>query len=91
MKSYLITYDLIKPENSPDYVRLIQRIKSLGLWAHPQLSVWLVKTNFKSDQIMNILTPVVDSNDKIIIIGVDNEWTTYNISTEVTNWMKQGL
>jgi hypothetical protein len=33
----------------------------------------------------------LDSNDKLIIIEVSKDWATYNISSEVTEWMKNNL
>lgn len=91
MKTFLITYDLTKPESSPEYVKLISMIKELGAWAKTSKSVWLVKTNLSSKQILDTLLTTIDSNDKLIVIGVDNDWWTYGLSDEVINWMRQGL
>ena len=57
MKTYLITYDLIKPENSVDYTRLFANIKSHIFWAKPMASVWLIKTNRTRKEIMRLLSP----------------------------------
>ena len=91
MKTYLISYDLIKPETLPEYIRLFNTIKSAQFWAKPLRSVWLVKTTLSSAQIRDELRKVTDPNDKILVIEITNNWASYNLSKEVTNWMQQGL
>lgn len=91
MKTYLISYDLIRPESFPDYVRLFNTIKSAKFWAKPLKSVWFVKTTLSSAQIRDELMKVIDRNDKIMIIEVTNNWAAYNLPTEVTDWMQKGL
>lgn len=91
MKTYLISYDLIRPETLSDYIRLFNTIKSARFWAKPLLSVWLVKTTLSSAQIRDELRKVIDANDKILVIEVTNSWASYNLPKEVTEWMQQGL
>lgn len=91
MKTYLISYDLIKPESLPEYIRLFSTIKTATFWAKPLRSVWLVKTTLSSAQIRDELMEVIDANDKIMIIEVTNNWATYGLSEEVINWMQKGL
>lgn len=91
MKTYLISYDLIKPESLPEYIRLFDMIKTATFWAKPLRSVWLVKTTLSSTQIRDELMKVIDVNDKIMIIEVTNNWAAYGLSKEVTDWMQQGL
>lgn len=91
MKTYLISYDLIRPESSPEYTRLINLIKTSTFWAKPLESVWLVKTSLSSMEILKQLQAVTDANDKILVIGVDNDWASFNLLKDVTDWMKGGL
>lgn len=91
MKTYLISYDLIKPESLPEYIRLINTIKSATYWAKPLKSVWLVKTTLTSAQIRDELRKVTDANDKILVIEVTNNWASFNLPKEVTDWMQQGF
>lgn len=74
-----------------DYSRLITYIKSFSNWAKPLESLWLVKTNLTSAQLRDELRKVVDANDKILVIEITNNWASFNISKEVTDWMKNGL
>lgn len=91
MKTYLVSYDLIRPESSPEYVKLIDLIKTASTWAKPLESVWLIKSNFSSMEIMKQLQTVTDANDKILVIEITNDWTSFNLPVEVINWMKAGL
>ena len=91
MKTYLISYDLIKPETLPEYIRLFNTIKSAKFWAKPLRSMWLVKTTLSSAQIRDELRKATDTNDKILVIEVTNDWASYNLPKEITDWMQQGL
>jgi hypothetical protein len=91
MKTYLISYDLIMPESRPEYVRLINAIKSYNYWAKPLKSLWLIKTDSPALQVMNHLRTFTDANDKILVIEVTNDWVVYNLLDAVVNWMKGGL
>lgn len=91
MKTYLISYDLIRPETLPEYIRLFNTIKSATFWAKPLRSVWLVKTTLSSAQIRDEIMKVIDANDKVLVIEVTNNWAAYGLPKAVTDWMKQGL
>ncbi len=91
MKTYLISYDLIRPESSPEYTRLINLIKTAVTWAKPLESLWLIKSHLSSTDIINQLRAVTDANDKILIIEVTNDWASFNLSKEVIDWMRAGL
>lgn len=91
MKTYLISYDLIRPESSPEYARLISLIKTTKYWAKPLESVWLIKTTLGAMEVLNQLRSVVDTNDKILVIEITNSWASINLPKEVTDWMKEGL
>ncbi len=91
MKTYLISYDLIKPETLTDYKRLIDTIKTATYWANPLKSLWLVKTTLSTTQIRDELRKVTDPNDKLLVIEITNSWASYGLSKEVTDWMKQGM
>lgn len=92
MKTFLISYDLIGPETRDDYVHLINHIKSFTFWAKPLKSLWLVKTDKGIAEIRNELKQYADSNDKILVIDVTNaNWATSNISSQITDWMKNNI
>lgn len=91
MKTYLVSYDLIRPESSPEYTRLINLIKTATNWAKPLESVWFIKTDLSSMDIVNKLRAVIDANDKLLVIEVTNDWTSFNVSKDVAEWMRKGL
>ena len=61
----LITYDLYK--QGQDYKAIHEKIKSLGRWYHPQLSVFYVHTALSPVQAHNAVISVMDANDKLIV------------------------
>lgn len=91
MKTYLISYDLVGNENITDYKRLIEMIKTATYWAKPLKSVWLVKSTLSSAQIRDQLRTVVDNNDKLLVIEITNNWGSYNLPKDVTDWMQKGM
>lgn len=93
MRTHLISYDLGVPETSADYKRLIDHIKSIGsTWATPLKSQWLVVSSQTTAQIRDEITPLVDSNDKILVIEVtDDDWSSRNLPKEVTDWMTANM
>jgi hypothetical protein len=91
MKTYLITYDLIKPETSTDYLKLFANIKSHISWAKPMQSVWFIKTNRTKAEVMKLLRSAADSNDKFLVIEVTKDWIAFNLSSSVIEWMKSRI
>lgn len=81
----LITYDLNKPHK--DYPKLFEGIRSYGSYAHALDSVWLVKTDSTVGQIRDHLKQFIDSNDQLKVVRV-SDWATFNLSKEVTDWLK---
>lgn len=92
MKKFLISYDLGVPETHSDYTALAIHIKSLcESWARPVKSVWIITTLKDAAQIRDEIKLVLDSNDKLIVVELSGDWGTYNISKEVTDWMRNNL
>ena len=91
-KTYLISYDLGSPETSADYEKLISHIKALGTWAKPLKSQWFVVSEKTTAEIRTNLKALIDANDEILVLDVTgDDWATWGISTEVTEWMKNNL
>ena len=90
MKTYIVIYSLTQAENL--YTNLFAYLKSSGYWARPFQGVWLVKASLNSQQIRDGIRTRVNPADKILVIAVpDNDWATFAISKEVTDWMKNNL
>lgn len=78
---YTISYDLKKP--GQNYSKLIDKIKSLGDWAYPCESNWLVDTRLNATQIFEALKPYLDANDQMLITRFNTEDYAGQISSEV--------
>ena len=92
MNTYLISYDLGIPETTKDYQLLIDYIKSYGTWAKPLYSEWFIKTNKTPAVVRQEISNLIDNNDKVLVINVTGaDWSSYNLSEEVTKWMKDNL
>ncbi|MDR6952600.1 hypothetical protein J2X65_001955 [Ancylobacter sp. 3268] len=88
MKTYLISYDLLKP--GADYTRLFDAIKAIanGYW-HCLDSVWLINTVLSAAEIRDVLIKHIDANDKLLVILQGNDWATYNIPANGNEWLKK--
>lgn len=65
---YMISYDLNKKDK--DYEGVFQAIKdaSTGVYIKVLLSVWLIKSNYKSaTDVCNKIKPYLDDNDYILV------------------------
>jgi len=92
MNTLIISYDLGLPETYEDYKFLIKYIKSYPNWAKPLQSVWLIRTTKTSGQVRDEIKAKIDSNDKVLVMDVTKTgWATFNVSKEVTDWMKKNL
>lgn len=87
MARHAINYDLRKPGRS--YESLIAAIKSLGSWAHPVESSWIVQTHLSDQQTLNVLLPHVDTNDKIIVTELTGSAWWYGLDKDVADWLMQ--
>ena len=84
---YSISYDLKKA--GQDYSGLISTIKTLGNWAKPCESYWLLSTNLSASEVFAHVKPHIDANDRLLIVRVDLTdragWLTQNI----WDWVNQ--
>lgn len=88
LKTYIVSYDLIRQESRLEYIKLIGAIKSAQIWAKPLESLWLIKTTLSSMQIAQEIKKVVGNNDKFIVIEVGSDWTSFNIDDKVVSWLR---
>ncbi len=86
---YLVTYDLNKP--GQNYDKLYEAIKELGAWWHYLRSVWLVDTNWSSNDIRNKLRPyIVDDTDYLLVIHVQRDYSGW-LPKDAWEWLNQHL
>jgi hypothetical protein len=90
MSLKIISYDLGQPETSASYTKLIDYIKSLGSWAKPLESFWIVDTPKHCSTIRDEAKEHLDGNDEILAVSCPfDAWASYGISTKVTDWIKE--
>lgn len=87
--AYLISYDLRSPGKS--YDELYSAIKKLGDWWHHLDSVWIVDHPGPSTTIRDLLTPYIDSNDKLVVIKCSGEGAWKGITQSGSDWLKRNL
>ena len=81
---YSIHYDLKRPGQSYDAIQ--QAIKSCGIWWHHLDSTWLVDTHLDAKGIWDKLSLHTDGNDRILVIGVTNDYEGW-LSNEAWGWI----
>ncbi len=92
MSTFLISYDLWWPENSSDYKKVSDYIKSLWAWAKPLESFYFVISSKTTAEIRDEFIKITDKNDKVVVMDVDwDDWATFNISEGVAGWMQDNI
>jgi len=90
MNTYLIGYDLNK--TGKDYVNLIDNIKStFSYWWHHLDSTWVVKSNLSAVQIRDILGPLIDGNDELLVVRLSGEGAWKGFNDKGSKWLKENL
>jgi hypothetical protein len=64
--NYFIAYDLIRP--GQNYKAVIERIESLGVYAHMQFSLFYLQSSLSQAQIHASIRQVMDPNDRLAVI-----------------------
>lgn len=90
MRTYMIGYDLRKPEK--DYPALYEAIKNVADgWWHRLDSTWLINSNLNAAQIRDRINPHIDASDRLLVICVGGEWATANMPDDANAWLKNSL
>lgn len=90
-KVFCISYDLLQPGR--DYSTLINTIKEYSIWWHQTKSVWMIKTdnNISAKEIRDKLSTYIDSNDKLFVICVSEEWAARGFTKDEYDWLHKNL
>jgi hypothetical protein len=91
MRTILISYDL--NNTGKDYNDVIAYIKTLGAWARPLRSQWLVKTD---QPVLSIIHGLrghgADNDDSLLVLDVTKVPAAWaGLSPEVAEWIKADL
>jgi len=86
MPTYLVTYDLKAPGRK--YEPVWDYLKSTGTHWHFLGSCWLIVTTKTAAQVRDDLRPLIDSNDRVMVVRVDGaNWATQGFDGG-GEWMK---
>lgn len=83
---YSIQYDLNRP--GQNYADLHTAIKCCGAWWHYLDSSWLVDTALMASGIWTRLSPHIDKNDNMLIIGVTRDFAGW-LPEAAWTWINQ--
>jgi hypothetical protein len=89
MRTYLIGYDLDKPEQ--DYSELINAIKEFDGWWHHLDSTWIIKTDDTAVQIRDYLKQHIGPSDKLLVAQLSGVAAWAGFSDEGSKWLKENL
>ncbi len=82
----LVAYDLHNPGR--DYDEVVSVIKAVGMWAHPQGSVWFVDTQQSPSQLRDSLKAAGDPNDEYFVVRLHQNWAAFKLDGDVAGWLK---
>lgn len=85
MRTIQINYDLRSPGRN--YQPVYDYIKSLGTWAKPLESLWLVRTSQTVSAVRDGMRAKVDANDEVLILDVTGDSWATNFTDSSTTWM----
>lgn len=74
MAVYMITYDLNSAGQKYDEVIKAIKDSSTGVWCTYWKSSYLIKSHLTVNQVSDKITPHLDSNDRLIVIEVKNNY-----------------
>jgi hypothetical protein len=83
---YSINYDLKRP--GQNYDALHEAIKGCGAWWHYLGSTWLVDTNLNAKGVWDRLSPHVDKNDSMLIVGITRDYSGW-LPQAAWDWINQ--
>lgn len=89
MKSYMIAYDLNRAKNYPDLIEAIK--ENFGTFWHHLDSAWIVKTDLSASQICDILSPHIDSDDELLVVGLQREAAWVGFNEKGSQWLQSHL
>lgn len=78
----IISYDLNYPYDPDIYKALDKKIPSLGSWAKPLNTFWLLKSDSTAELIKNSLVPIIQNQWKLIVVST----RTWNIASYWFFW-----
>lgn len=87
MSIWVVSYDLRAPGRN--YEALHQALKAVP-FARPLESVWLIEAEGPAPRIRDILRPLLDRNDGLMVVEIKEgaDWAITGINKPSTDWLK---
>jgi len=81
----IISYDLRRPERN--YPGFFAAIESIGAtrWLE---SVWIVETHLKTMEVLDLLQPYLDANDRMLVAPVEGDLATLGPAKDCNDWLR---
>lgn len=86
MKYHVISYDLDYEKSSESYKKLHDAINAIskGIWVKPLESFYIVKTNYTSLQLTNLLKAILDDGDSLFVVEINlHDATSYGLDKDM--------
>ena len=83
----IIAYDL-HPAPGRDYSLIENAIKSSGIWAHAEGSVWVIETPEDPKGVVDRLTAIGHPQDVFFVARLEQHWWSKGLTAEVLGWLK---
>lgn len=89
MALLLISYDLIGEERPASYESVREVIEEHALDHYKVLySQWMIVSDQSADEWLDLLNPVIDRNDSLLIIPVNVAEVAAIVAPDVSAWLK---
>ncbi len=85
MNKHIVTYDLCKPNR--DYDSIIGAIEAYSDNCRLTESCWLISTYDTAKEVRDYLMKFIDSDDKLAVIKLGDDWATIRIDKKATDWL----
>lgn len=83
---YAVTYELLSPER--DYMKFYDLLRSFRPWTKVTGSTYLISTTMAAGRILEEILPLLDKNDRVLVVGPLSVWACYNVSDDVIQWLR---
>lgn len=91
MKTVLIAYDLHKLGQRYEKLRTLIHNSFPNRWYCLE-STFIVVTDMTPAQVRDLCSPALDSNDELLVVGVQpSAWTTRGMADNCNSWLRNNV
>ena len=90
MNSFLVVFTLHNADR--DYMTVANHLRNYRMWARVIENAWIVKTNESASDIRSLLSTAIHGEGNIAVFKItETAWASYDINSEVTEWMQRNV